>query len=83
MSRKEEITQEANTRYNVNHPFIDIAKESFIEAAQWADKTMIEKVLDFIHENFYNHPHISGHICTDSFESVEQMEEKLIKAMEE
>ena len=82
MSRKEEITQEANTRYNVNHPFIDIAKESFIEAAQWADKTMIEKVLDFIHEHFYDHPHENGHICSDSFQSLEKLEEELIKAIE-
>lgn len=53
------------------------------EAIKWADKTMIEKVLTFIFENFYDHPHARGHICTDSFESLEQMEEELIKAMEE
>lgn len=82
MSRKEEIIQEANTQYNVNHPFIDIAKETFIEAAQWADKTMIEKFLDFIHENFYDHPHENGHICSDSFQSLEKLEEELIKAIE-
>lgn len=53
------------------------------DAIKWADKTMLERVLTFIFENFYNHPHVSGHICTDSFESLEQMEEELIKAMEE
>lgn len=38
MKREEEIMQEANTRYSVSHPFIDIAKESFIEGAKWADE---------------------------------------------
>lgn len=82
MSRKEEIIQEANTRYNVNHPFIDILKGTFIESAQWADKTMIEKVLDFIHEHFYDHPHENKHICSDSFKSLEELEEELIKIIE-
>lgn len=44
MTREEETMQEANTLYSVSHPFIDIAKESFIEGAKWADKTMLEKV---------------------------------------
>ena len=38
MKREDEIMQEANTRYSVSHPFIDIAKESFIEGAKWADE---------------------------------------------
>lgn len=53
------------------------------DAIKWADKSMIERVLNFIFEHFWEHPHVSGHICTDSFESLEQMEEELIKAMEE
>lgn len=48
MTREEEIMQEANTRYSVSHPFIDIAKYSFIEGAQWADKTMIKKACEYI-----------------------------------
>ena len=51
MTREEEIMQEANTLYSVSHPFIDIAKESFIEGAKWADKTMLEKVCEWIKEN--------------------------------
>ena len=43
MTREEEIMQEANARYSVSHPFVDIAKESFIEGAKWADETMIGK----------------------------------------
>ena len=34
MTREEEIMQEANVRYSVSHPFVDIAKESFIEGAK-------------------------------------------------
>ena len=52
------------------------------EGLKVADKSMIEKVLTFIFENFYDHPHVSGHICTDAFESLEQMEEEITKLME-
>lgn len=48
MKRKEEIMQEANTRYGVNHPFINIAKESFIEAAKWADRTMLDRACEWL-----------------------------------
>lgn len=62
---------------------IELIEKAFIEGAKWADKTMIEKVLKFIFEYFYEHPHVNGHICTDSFESLEELEEELIKVMEE
>lgn len=55
-TREEEILKEAEYRYNVQHPFIDIAKASFIEGAKWADETMIEKAcswLDRALDNFY------------------------------
>lgn len=48
MPREEEIMQEANARYSVSHPFIDIAKDSFIEGAKWADETMIDKVCEWL-----------------------------------
>jgi len=48
MKRREEIMQEANTRYSVSHPFIDIAKDSFIEGAKWADETMIKKACEYL-----------------------------------
>lgn len=38
MTREEEILMEADYRYNVQHPFIDIAKASFIVGAEWADE---------------------------------------------
>lgn len=48
MTREEEIMQEANARYSVSHPFVDIAKDSFIEGAKWADETMIEKACNWL-----------------------------------
>jgi hypothetical protein len=44
---------------------------------------MIERVLKFIFEYFYEHPHTYRHICTDAFDSLESLEEELIKVMEE
>ena len=80
MKREEEIKQYLKER---NIPITSLEANSIIEGAKWADKTMIEKVVIFIHENFHNHPYASGYICTDFFESLEQMEEELIKVMEE
>lgn len=58
MTREEEILKESEYRYNVQHPFIDIAKASFIEGAKWADNTMIEKACDWLYnkalDGFYN-----------------------------
>lgn len=84
MSREEEIKKEAKNKY----PYIKglpqtvAHQDIFIEGAKWADKTQIERVLKFIFEYFYEHPHVNGHICTDSFESLEELEEELIKAMD-
>lgn len=84
MTREEEIRQEIALRVAGGFgDYIDGYEEGFIAGAKWADKTQIEKVLKFIFEYFYEHPHVNGHICTDSFESLEELEEELIKAMEE
>lgn len=88
MTREEEIKSQADIY--VGHPQdlgedIGITKmrNAFIEGAKWADKTMIERVLNFMFKYFYEHPHVNAHICTDSFESLEELEEELLKAMEE
>lgn len=62
---------------------IELIEKAFMEGAKWADKTMIERVLKFIFDYFYDHPHVNGHICTDSFNSLEELEEELIEVMEE
>lgn len=95
MTREEQIRQ-AGIEYTIkNRPmcigggtFSEVVDEmnrnrAFEEGAKWADKEQIERVLKFIFEYFYEHPHVNGHICTDSFESLEELEEELIKAMEE
>lgn len=51
MGREEEIMQEANTRYSVSHPFIDIAKNTFIESAKWADETMLNRVCEYLYQS--------------------------------
>ena len=85
MKREEEIKQYCAEQGFPNGACSGISSVKAIvatEAIKWADKTMIEKVLTFISENFYDHPHVSGHICTDAFESLEQMEEEITKLME-
>ena len=56
---------------------------TYADAIAWADKSMMERVMTFFNTYFYDHPHVNCHVCTDSFESLEEMEEELIKAMEE
>lgn len=86
MTREEQIRQATRKYFD---DYMDGLKgevltveQVFEDAAKWADKTMVERVLAFIFENFYDHPHANGHICTDAFDSLEELEEELIKVME-
>jgi hypothetical protein len=54
-----------------------------IEMAEWKEKQMIERAQDFIATWFYEHPHEQKFICSDEFGSIDQLLEKLKKAMEE
>jgi hypothetical protein len=95
MTREEQILNKAIDYSEIEENFLEyddcgdvcddktFVEKAFIESAKWADKTMIEKVLNFIFNHFYDHPHTNGHICTDSFSSLENLEEELIKAMKE
>lgn len=56
MKREEEIMQEANTRYGVNHPFIDIARETFVEGAKYADKTMLDRAENYLRSKLEYRP---------------------------
>lgn len=83
MTREEEIREAS-----LENKIPDLSKKviyglGFIDGANFADKTMIERVLKFIWEHFYEHPHTYRHICTDAFVSLEALKEELIKAMEE
>lgn len=86
MTREEEIKQycaEQGFPYGACSGISSIKAIVAAEAIKWADKTMIERVLKFIFDHFYDHPHVNGHICTDYFPSLEALEEELIKVMEE
>lgn len=54
-----------------------------IEMAEWKEKQMIGRAQDFIATWFYEHPHEHNFICSDGFGSLDQLLEKLKKAMEE
>ena len=72
MTRREEIEKTANEFYKGDEV------STFVVAAQWADKTMIEKAWDW----FYNMAldYISGDITDVKWGS---MKEDFFKAMEE
>lgn len=95
MTREEEIEKQGTIYSDISGNYIEwgdgwqdyddqvYVEKAFIEGAKWADKTVAERVLKFIFDHFYDHPHVNGHICTDSFPSLEALEEELIEAMEE
>ena len=86
MTREEQIKQycaDQGFPYGACSSLSSMKASIATEAIKWADKTMKEKVLDFIDTYFYDHPHVNCHVCTDSFESLEEMETELIKAMKE
>ena len=52
------------------------------EMAEWKEQQMIEKACEFIAEWFYEHPH-SQMVCSDEFETIDKLLNRLKKAMEE
>lgn len=83
MKREEQIQKLIDEENGIDNYGSSDYQVGVCDDVRLADKTMIEKVLKFIFEYFYEHPHVNGHICTDSFESLEELEEELIKIMEE
>lgn len=85
MTREEQIKQycaDNGFPYGACSSISSVKASVATEAIKWADKSMMERVLTFFNTHFYDHPHVNCHVCTDSFESLEEMEEELIKAME-
>ena len=87
MGRKEQIKYEALKRYPIQHPFLDISKESFIEGAKWADeitkKELINKACEWMEcidfEMEYQYTDNDGY----SFFDADKFIEDFRKAMEE
>ena len=84
MTRREEITQSAKNKY----PYIKGLPQSasnqavFIEAAEWADKTMIDKACDWLNQNVEKYESVTkmGYM---PFSLIEDMINDFRKAMEE
>lgn len=83
MTREEEIKQAAYSRYcNDSSVTFNLQCYCFEEGAKWADKTMIDKASEFITEWFYEHPHIIKMVCSDEFENIDDLINRLKKVME-
>ena len=62
MTRKEEIDKEANSFANtVSVGEEETAKNwsAFISGAEWADKTMLDKVCEWLEDNIYDYLYIN------------------------
>lgn len=87
MTRREEIIEKAQCieHYGMQEQF------AFIAGAQWADKTMIEKVEQWLNEHMYCTPIFEhdedenpvNYVCASCCDSVEEFIENFRKAMEE
>ena len=87
MTREEQIKKEAKNKY----PYIKglpqtvAHQEIFIEAAQWADKTMIERVCEWLENECDINDYLGGIFsgpCSISFDW-EKLSKTIHKAMEE
>lgn len=86
MTREEQIKQycaDQGFPYGACSSLSSMKAQIASEAIRWADKTIKERVLDFIDTYFYDHPLVNVRICSDSFESLEDMKEELKKAIDE
>ena len=76
MTRKEEIEQ-ASIEYHTK-PHHEAVKDDFLRGAEWADKTMLDKVCEWIETNT-NKINLKGGICLSSKQFIEELKQ----AMEE
>lgn len=94
MKRKEEIEKEATNYINsdaVSPMNMQLAFGDFINGAQWADKTMIERGCEYLRMSMYNTPIFEheedenpvNYVCASCCDSVEEFIENFRKAMEE
>ena len=84
MTRKEEIDKEANSFANtVSLGEQEIAKtwSAFMSGAEWADKTMLDKVCEWLEDNIYDYLYINRDFNEADYKH--ELIEDLRKAMEE
>lgn len=83
MKREEEINKQAlrygEPEYLLQTPNI-LGSQGFVRGAKWADKTMIDKVCEWIKENLPNRMY-DRNCCLDNF--TEYLIEDLRKYLEE
>lgn len=72
MTREEQII-EASTSPISETGLIRIDDISFIEGAKWADKTILQEVLKWLKENFYNVHVLHDDRLEGDFNNKEQM----------
>lgn len=75
-------TEEKANEICKRHIFDSNHYDCCMEMAEWKERQMIEKAFEFIAEWFYEHPH-SQMVCSDEFETVDKLLNRLKKAMEE
>ena len=84
MTRKEEIKQAAEEYYNEVKYLSDLSAfpiAAFKEGAEWADRTMIEKVCEWLEDNIYDYLYINRDFNEADYKN--ELIEDLRKAMEE
>lgn len=84
MTRREEIEKAANEFYKGDEV------STFVVAAQWADKTLIQRLENWLNDNFRTTYEIDCYGCitdktdvTTSFDTMEELMESFNQAIEE
>ena len=95
MKRREEIEKAAHQKYPYEGGTLGMICErsipTFIQGAEWADKTMIEKACEYLRRHMYSTPIFEhdedenpvNYVCASCCDSVEEFIENFRKSMEE
>ena len=51
----------------------NIYTDAFEAGAEWEHNRLVEKACEWLYDNFYEHPHEKKFICSEHFDTVEDM----------
>lgn len=80
MTREKEINKEAISRCKGDSPMVDIARGNFRAGAKWADRTMLDKVCEWLSDIDFDSDYFRD--AEDYFNN-DRLVEEFRKAMEE
>ena len=70
---QEDLVKQKAQEFTSSGEFSPTLTECFIAGAEWGHKRLVEKACEWLYDNFYEHPHEKKFICSETFDTVEDM----------